>query len=107
MPASDASRGCAVRSTSKEYAVGRKSCSSSDEGTERPPIDVPVSRLRSFPAEVSGHGFALHAAPGLRIVVVIQRAHGGVHELLRRVAVEQESGHAILDRVRETAHAPG
>ena len=36
---------------------------------------------------------------------MIERANGGVHELLRRVAIEQKARDAIFDRIRKATDA--
>src|SRR5262245_27124819 len=83
----------------------KNASSHGDRDPERSPVKIAVARFRLLPAEVARHRFADHAAPRLRVVIMIERANRGVHELLGRVAVEQESRHAVLDRVGEAAHS--
>src|SRR5215203_5359013 len=69
-------------------------------------VQVAIASLGLFPPEITRHRFAHHPAPCRWIVVLIERSHCRVHELLRRVAVEQEASHAVLDRIRQSTDAP-
>src|SRR5678816_4513919 len=73
---------------------------------ERSAIEIPIPRFRLLPSEVSRHRLPHHLTPGVLVLVLVERAHRCVHELLGGVAIEEEAGHAIFDGVRQAADPP-
>src|SRR5258708_3898795 len=88
------------------YYVG--ACHESADGrqTDHAAIDAEIAHGNSLTTEVAAHGFAHHLHPRVRVTVHVHGTDRGAHEVGGRVIIEEKSGHAVFDGVRETAGPP-
>src|SRR5918999_6490860 len=56
---------------------------------EHSAVDLEILGGRSLPAKVARHRLAHHRPPARLLAVLVEGAHGGAHEITRRIVVEQ------------------
>src|SRR5258708_2826740 len=88
------------------YYVGACPASADGRQTHHAAIDAEIAHGTSLPTEVAAHGFAHHLLPRVRVTVHVHGTDRGAHEVGGRVIIEEKSGHAVFDGVRETAGPP-